>query len=60
MPEAGNLQKDEIKEILSYGSKHRGLLHKVLVPDNRRKCAVLTVDRLFEVSRCNAEQEEFL
>ena len=38
------------------------LFHILLVPDtiNRRKCAVLTVDRLFEVSRCNAEQEEFL
>ena len=38
------------------------LFHILLVPDtiNRRKCAVLTVDRLFEVSRCNAEQEQLI
>ena len=44
-----------------FSSKMVSILHKVLVPDNRRKCAVLTVDRQYNIMKsCNAEQEEFL
>lgn len=46
-------------KIFNNGSKSVSILHKVLVPDNRGKCAVLTVDRLYDVEVRNAEQEEF-
>ena len=49
-----------IYKIFNNSSKSVSILHKVLVPDNREKCAVLTVDRLYNVEVRNAEQEEFL
>ena len=52
--------KLKIIKIFNNSSKSVSILHKVLVPDNREKCAVLTVDRLYNVEVRNAEQEEFL